>query len=605
MLQSVTAQVIRDNRKTPKTTTDQKTTPVIINEGNMTLFVPQVVIYEHANFSGQSKSFGEGNYRFYGNTDLNDMSSSIKVPNGLVAVIYEHANDAGGYGIYIDLMEDCASLSVYDFNDKVSYLRVFAAAKPGYLYARNRMTNNEFVPGHWERERANGAKPDNSRGVVSPALTPQTPTSSTSTTVNGPTTTITSLGVQTLEGKSLWDMAMNDQMGVIGNNFRGREEIGSAAFQREFTGGLKAKVADKLGASTLNFWYPQRKENDHRPHFKRTLRGKVKSSYQVEIGEGLPDFDVNVLIEPSSSFQYLVNDAHTPLHNVMTRLGQEINNEPQGCPTQFTELHAEITEDYWPKGNRTFGRARFADLALMRTGKDMCVYGTWIYDKGHCCHPEIHPAEQWWWSDQQSNGRKFNLNVFCDASRRFLWRKQMDDGTKLKPWAEPPVKGLFAIAFEYTLPQGETLLGQTTRQFEAAYIQHYNLAEYPNADQTYKLVYNNQTLVSFIPHNNAFKVSFEHVGFAAGDPSKIRGFLVIETYVGRLTQIATAVTIWNGNTPLVIKLPPNSTPGQAPELYEDKFFKKEEGHYLFTITETSLKNEGVKDVGKTIEKIRE
>jgi len=73
-----------------------------------------------------------------------------------------------------------------------------------------------------------------------------------------------------------------------------------------------------------------------------------------------------------------------------------------------------------------------------------------------------------------------------------------------------------------------------------------------------------------------------------GEPNKIRGFLVIETSVGLTTQIATAITVLNGTTPLVIKLPANSKPMQAQQAYEDKFFKKEAGHYYFTITESSV-----------------
>ncbi len=167
---SIFAQVIRDHTKQPKTITNPKTTPVTVYPEATLMMDQKVVLYEHSNFSGQSKSFGIGDYRFYGPADFNDMASSIKVPNGLVAVIYENANENLGYGNYIDLLEDCTDLSVYTFNDKTSYLRVFAATKPGFFYARNRMTNNEFVAGHWERERVNGVKPDNSLPAVASSL---------------------------------------------------------------------------------------------------------------------------------------------------------------------------------------------------------------------------------------------------------------------------------------------------------------------------------------------------------------------------------------------------------------------------------------------------
>ncbi len=591
----VNAQEIRDHRKGQKTLVKPTTTPVTISPEATLLVTSNVVLFENANFTGQSKSFGVGMYRFNSPADFNDIASSIKVPNDLVAIIYEHANEAGGYGNYIDLMEDCPDLSTYGFNDKASYLHVFSTSRPGFAYARNRNTNNQFVAGHWERERANSAKPDNSLPAVVLSLEATRSSDPSILAVNGPNTTITSLGVQSAEGSMLWERATNQQMGIIGNDYRGIEEIGSAAFERD------SHVAGFLDFQ--NFWYVQKQKNDHRSivYFKRTLAGKVREALQVQINGAYSDYDVNIDIVPDSQFMYLLNDAHPREYtHLMERQWQATGALPyieqSGMPNcdapetieEFSRLEAEIAEDYWPKGNTTFGRARLADMTLLRVGKEMCVYGTWIYDRGHCCHPEIHPAEQLWWSDLEGNGKKYNLNVVCDASRRFFWRKQMDDGTKIKPWAEPPVKGLFAIAFKCAIPRGETAVGQTTRQFEAGYIQHYNLAEYPGAEQTYNLVYQNKTLVSFIPHNNAFKVSFEHVGIIPGSPDTIRGFLVIETSVGRLTQVATSILVPSGNSFQTITLPANSAPSQASEQYEDKFFKKEEGHYYFTIVETSI-----------------
>lgn len=144
--------------------------PVMAQEMQFYNQSAQVIIYEHSNFSGTSKSFGVGTYRFTTPADFNDIVSSIKVPAGLVAVIYEHANEKGGYGNYIDLMEDCADLSIYNFNDKVSYLSVFNASKPGYIYMRNRTIKNQFVAGHWERLRANSPLPNNSPPAVSSSL---------------------------------------------------------------------------------------------------------------------------------------------------------------------------------------------------------------------------------------------------------------------------------------------------------------------------------------------------------------------------------------------------------------------------------------------------
>lgn len=80
-----------------------------------------VMLYEGAGFSGQAKSLNLGQYLL---SDFNDMTSSIKVPAGVVVAIYEHGTATQGYGIWVDLMEDCPDLSVYNFNDKVSYVNV-------------------------------------------------------------------------------------------------------------------------------------------------------------------------------------------------------------------------------------------------------------------------------------------------------------------------------------------------------------------------------------------------------------------------------------------------------------------------------------------------
>ncbi|HNR15109.1 MAG TPA: hypothetical protein PKG90_00455 [Chitinophagaceae bacterium] len=542
-------------------------------------YKPSVVLYEHANYSGAFKTLGPGQYAL---TDFNDVASSIKVPAGMVAYVYEHAAPAQGYGISVDFLEDIPDLSVYNFNDKVSYINIFYATKDNqYVWKRNALVNAKFVSGHWERKRAR-PEPPNTVAVVSPPIPGPISATSTVLTVNGASTTITTLGNQSLEGKAFWEIA-KDQMGIIGNDYRGREEIGTACFERASN--------NVLIPDNLNFWYPQRPSNDHRNPFKRTLSGQVARAAQANIQGTYADFDVNIDIIPYPKYGYLVTTAHKPEFTTIMKL-QDVAYDIKECPPSFDAVEAEIAEDYWPKGDHTFGRARLTDMALSRVGRGICVYGIWIYDMGHCCHPEIHPAEQLWWSDSSNNRIKSNLNVVCDASRRFWWRNQMDDGTKLKPWAEPPIKGLFAIAFEYALPNAAATasIGYNTLKFDVDYIQHYNLAEYPNANQTYNLVYNGKNIVSFVPNNNAFKVSFEHVGISPEDNNKIRGFLVIETSVGKTTQITTQAYFPGSNPPALVKLPAGSDPSQAPQAMEKLFFKKEEGHYYFTVTQSTVRN---------------
>jgi hypothetical protein len=554
-----------------------------------------VTVYENPNYQGSSKTLSVGQYSL---SDFNDMISSVKVPPGMVIILYEHSGGTQGYGVTVDLMEDQPDLSTLNFNDITSYAIVSPTTRNNtYVWARGSIKDGQYVAGHWERMRANGMLPANGGPVVSPGIAPPAPTNPSVLSVNGPTTTITSLGLQSTEGQMKWTIAMNDQMGVFGNDYRGIDEIGSSCFERASN--------NTFIPDNINFWYPQKQKNDHRSvvYFKRTLVGTVKRADQFVHAGTFQDYDINVDIIPDPKYMYLLTDAHPIEHTAImsaeyygTRVLPYLEDEGQkdcddpASKEEFTYLEAEIAPEYWPQGDHKYGRARLADLCLIRTGGKMAVYGPWIYDAGHCCHPEIHPAEQLWWSQPQDNGKLYNLNVFCDASRRYLWRNQMDDGTKLKPWAEPPIKGIFAIAFEYLLPKAESAVAYTTRQFEVTNLEDHNVIEYPNANQTYSLVYNGKTLVTFLPHNDAFKVSFEHVGITADAPDRIKGFLVIETSVGTTKQIATSVVFPGTATPYT--LPAGSAPEAAPEALEKLFFKKDDGRYMFTVKESSISTGG-------------
>jgi hypothetical protein len=530
-----------------------------------------ITIYENPNFSGQSKTLGVGGYRFFTPEDFNDVISSIRVPVGLGAMLFEHADDGGGYGISVDLLEDCADLSKYDFNDKTSYIVVFSLTDhPGFVYMRNSLQNGQFMPGHWERQRASGPPPPNPVAVVSPPWPPHT-NLVTTVHVDGAQSIITALGPQTaLVDAPAWEHATADQMGVIGSDFRGPEIIGSAAFERASNFAL---IPDNL-----NFWYPQGKPpsdpRDHRsPYFKRTLVGKVEDVHIANIPGIYQDHDVNIAITPNEKYMDLLTEAHpreyTDLMSAEWRLSLHKNGQPNCDDSKSVAEFSSVEAEILPSSDIHSGTAQILnDRILARGRQDICVYGPWIYDKGHCCHAEIHPAEQIWWRDDLSaSEKKFTFNVFCDASKRFWWRDQMDDGTKLKPWGAPPIKGCFAIAFE-------AQLGKPAVKFEVSDIDEYNVAAIPNGNQVYNLVYRDTVLVTFIPHNDAFKVTYENVGSAGAD--NVRGFLVIETTVGTVTQKITRADI-----------PPGTDVNTIDQGLEREAFDKEEGHYMFTVSQTS------------------
>jgi phospholipase C len=144
-----------------------------------------VTLYENRDFSGASITVGDGATRFPTPAEFNDAASSIRVPAGYCAVLYEDANENGGYGAMIDLLEDCADLSVYGFDKKTSYVSVFRTeSESGHIYVRGSQRDGNFVPGHWERKRANGSNPNASVAIVAPPVS--APTTLQQHTVAGP-----------------------------------------------------------------------------------------------------------------------------------------------------------------------------------------------------------------------------------------------------------------------------------------------------------------------------------------------------------------------------------------------------------------------------------
>ena len=130
-----------------------------------------VTLFSDRQFAGSSVPLDEGDTRFP--ADFNDSASSVRVAPGYCAVLYEHANEYGGYGASVDLLEDCPDLSVYGFDKKTSYVRVFRTEQDGFVWARGAMRDGQFVAGHWERRRAGGGPALNSTvAVVAPPVPP-------------------------------------------------------------------------------------------------------------------------------------------------------------------------------------------------------------------------------------------------------------------------------------------------------------------------------------------------------------------------------------------------------------------------------------------------
>jgi hypothetical protein len=128
-----------------------------------------VTLFENAGFTGRSIALGPGEHRL---TDFKDIASSIQVPSGMVAWVFEHADASGGYGLSADFLEDCADLSSYYLNNKISYVVVSPARQAPFVWVRGQLVDGEYVPGHWERERAGGGPTNPSVPTISPPVLP-------------------------------------------------------------------------------------------------------------------------------------------------------------------------------------------------------------------------------------------------------------------------------------------------------------------------------------------------------------------------------------------------------------------------------------------------
>jgi hypothetical protein len=556
-----------------------------------------VTIYEQKSFSGRSQALTAGDHRL---TDWKP--ASIRVPAGSVAYLYQSVDSGGGYGISVDLMEDHSDLAEFGLQGHVSLITIFPSTRDNFFWARGSVVNGEFVAGHWERSRA-GGNPVNTIAVASPPLPSRAPPPVTSIQQQGTTWTITTLGPQSTSDASMWNRA-DKTMGVIGSDFRGPQEIGSAKFQRASN--------NILIPDWIEFWFPNKQANDHRSmvYFKRTLTGvitdKITKNWSGKVpdfGGGLrtisgtyelsdvphvanisgtyPDYDLNIDIAPFVDYMYLINDSHKPERSLEVKMKDLVDSDHDPCTDPFIKVEAEVDAGIAAK------RSIAASLQ-QRIGKQVAVYGPWIYDIGHCDHPEIHPAEEIWWMDYAPNNvNVYHLNVFADSSKRFWWRSQMDDGTKLHPWGAPPIIGLFAITFEASFDPIRAG-ADGGKRFEVENVDHWNVATIPGGNKVYDLVYQGKTLVSFIPHNDAFKVSYENVGLKPGSNNIVRGFLVIETTVGTVTQIATKVTLNIGGQQVSVNVPQGADPDKIDERFEPAVFKKEAGHYVFTVKRTDI-----------------
>lgn len=310
-----------------------------------------------------------------------------------------------------------------------------------------------------------------------------------------------------------WQWATEKQQSIIGNDFEGKQEIGTAAIRRPFTFAKKWQLA----------WLrPYTKKTDNGKAYKQTLCGTIHDVHHTLSSKAesifFTDNDLSLFIAPDKDFDYMLREVPTVEHSIECEI--DMKNIAQ--------------MDYLKNGHT----AHKAD-------DNVCVYGVWTNDVMHQTflmtvevgmniekkgHVEIHPREQTWWQKQYGDTTRYYCHLASDASKRFFIPNRLDPykGTNLGNWTTAPLKGTFAIAFQkntneptpqYRIHLTDSLNAQATNQ--QAYTQ-------------YELIAQQQTIAHIaIPENISplFFASFQKVGLDT--QGNIKGFLVIETTVGK------------------------------------------------------------------------
>jgi len=129
-----------------------------------------------------------------------------------------------------------------------------------------------------------------------------------------------------------------------------------------------------------------------------------------------------------------------------------------------------------------------------------------------------------------------------------------------------------------------TTTNLTAQRFEVANVDFFNVVPVSSVDRVYELIYQGRPIVSFVPRGDVFTVSFENVGLKPGTTNIVRGFLVIETTVGTVKQVATKATIVVGNQAVTVNVPQGADPDKVDQRVERQIFQKIPGHYAFTVT---------------------
>ena len=214
-----------------------------------------------------------------------------------------------------------------------------------------------------------------------------------------------------------WEFAQNSLLGIKAN-----DPVNSSPTPNE------------KGAWTLA--YPQ----------KQHIAGRFNryGAYDEEkiIGD-FQAFDWNLMIHVSNEFRYLYDPIYESDYSDdwmgCLSPGDTCGDDTNNSPCMWAEIAPYIDI---VRGERWFVMTNNKDHCSAGKYIDkqdtICVYGPFVQDDEHGDQPEIHPAQQFWFRNNQEQAgpsEHFLLFFLQDASRRF------------EEWVAPPLYGQYLIAF--------------------------------------------------------------------------------------------------------------------------------------------------------------
>jgi len=351
-----------------------------------------VTIFDAVNFGGRSATLAVGEYPLSGSGAPLDQVASIQVPAGMVALVYELADSAGGYGRSADLMENYADVSTLGLAG-IASINVFLAereaplieamiargpasaptsapgpvAAPGatpepaqlrapvgaplpspelqQFWVRGAVVNEQYVAGHWQVLSAQPSAPG--PAVVSPGPLPHL------------------LHITTIQGQDMTNPAYNTSSSNWSSQVVGGTVFdGSSSHPLEWVSVLNPTVEQDDEVGVAGFALAVELAGADLP-FTHPFGGDFE--FQI-----VPDAGYTNLLAPSN---------HPPANsNTDSEISEAFSQMRGAGLPEIGAFAMEVEAGLVPEPYRAVDGDRVA------------VYGRWIVDAGHNdFHTEIHP----------------------------------------------------------------------------------------------------------------------------------------------------------------------------------------------------------------------